>query len=841
MTNMNDFAAGLRGNAMEDINVIMKLEPLESSKFEGITKIQDGGRFTYWQPPDGPNSYQYYDGNVNTVISKRVDLTILGKLLPTTINTFNTYLYEIFDINDEKELNRTYTMNTYMNSHGYGDAATLVYVGGTDGTSCRVEPGTYTYVKIVFYNNAGFDWTMEPGAITLNDTAYKVYLNAMNIMKDKVTAVQYPLEYKFMTPEIPDDIKEYVTLTPSQHVMDVSPQFFDLTFNNILNIRDALEGDYYYCLNVSKNFPKELEGKFWEIKMTLNETWFKTLPSPNDPTGIHDYHLTIPSIRFGVPISEGENKGKIFYNLGQAKNMVFTFRLYNEFTIKGIKIVDEETVNKFGDAAGDKENKFSKLLSLWDEIPSTQDKVNVDKIKIKYVPDKDTFYNLFTVDLTEAFPLFPYEEAANKPFVSRLFIIMQSYSPYSPYGYKNLMTSTYLTYNDGRKNKNHTASPSYINVYSEGPHFSPSFEHQIAEMNETTLEFQISNNQEIYDGDELTIKITLTAANEGTATAYNAKFNLKIDKNAEYISTKQTTKALTVTKGNLVNNERIFNVYYQGQIEAGGEIKCDLYFKVKFGDKSNRTRRRLDDTTNGAVSVVKGIDMSLCLTAVECQEGDPEYGQQKSDVKHSISYKINTYRDVGKITLKTEKTGEETNPKYKLEATASDLQSGYSYDDITYVFYRKIEGVDTDYKVILRGKETTLTDEPFANMLEVKSYKVSYKVIGVFPNGRTIDSTTSANYYEDSYELSGDDKDSKGFPMYAIAIIVALGVALLAGAAFLTYKLLSKKSVEVATMVSENPEIVKHYGEKVPTSPRVKRKRRSIKNKPVINIMSPNN
>jgi len=77
--------------------------------------------------------------------------------------------------------------------------------------------------------------------------------------------------------------------------------------------------------------------------------------------------------------------------------------------------------------------------------------------------------------------------------------------------------------------------------------------------------------------------------------------------------------------------------------------------------------------------------------------------------------------------------------------------------------------------------------------------------------------------------------------MYAIAIIVALGVALLAGAAFLTYKLLSKKSVEVATMVSENPEIVKHYGEKVPTSPRVKRKRRSIKNKSVINIMSPNN
>ena len=140
------------------------------------------------------------------------------------------------------------------------------------------------------------------------------------------------------------------------------------------------------------------------------------------------------------------------------------------------------------------------------------------------------------------------------------------------------MTSTKLTFNDGRKNKKHNADPSYINVYSEGPHFNPTFEHKIAEMNETTLEFQVSDNQEIYKGDELTIKITLTAANEGTATAYNAKFNLKVDKNAEYIQTKQTTSALTVTKGNIVNDERLFNVYYQVKIEAGGSIKCELYF-----------------------------------------------------------------------------------------------------------------------------------------------------------------------------------------------------------------------------------------------------------------------
>ena len=741
------FAAGLRGNAMEDINVIMKLDPLETTKFEGITKIQDGGRFTYWQPPDGPNSYQYYDGNVNTVISKRVDITILGKLLPTPINTFNTYLYEIFDINDEKELNRTYTMTTYMNSHGYGDATTTIYVGGTDATSCRVEPGTFTYVKIVFYNNAGFDWTMKPGAIVLNDTAYKVYLNAMNIAKDEVTNVQYPSEYLFMTPKIPDDIKPYVTLTPSQHVMDVSPQFFDLTFNNILNIRDALEGDYYYCLNVSSDFPDELKGKLWEIKMTLHEEWFKTLPSLNDPTGVHDYHLTIPSIRFGVPISQGENKGKIFYNLGQAKNMVFTFRLYNEFEIRGIKIVDEGIVEQFGEAAGDKENRFTRLYDLWEDIPSDQD--IVDKIKITYVPDKDTFYNLYTINLTEAYPLFPYEDKPYLPFVSRLFIIMQSYSPHSPYGYKNLMTSTKLTFNDGRKDKKHYADPSYINIYSEGPHFNPTFEHAIAERNKTSLEFIVSDNQEIYNGDELTIKITLTATNEGTATAYNAHFNLKVDKNAQYIQTQQTTTALTVTKGNIVNNEQLFYVYYQGQIEAGGNIKCDLYFKIKF--PNNEGRRRLDGSNKGEISIIKELDMSLCLTGAECQEGDPNYGHQKSDVKHSISYKI------------------------------------------------KEENVEKQEE----------------------------------KNGGT-------NNNDDKKETN-----SKGFPMFAIIIIAVLGLALLIGAGFLAYKLLAKKGIEVAAMASENPQIIKPYDtkfEKVEaTSPRVKKRKRSIKNKSVITVGAQNN
>ena len=843
------FAAGLRSNAMEDINVILKLQPLESTKFEGITKVQDGGRFTYWVPPDGPNSYLYYDGNINTVISKRVDLTILGTAIPTTINTFNTYLYELFEIEDEKELNRAYTMSTYMNTHGYGDAATMVYVGGVDATTCRVEPGTYTFVKIVFYNNAGFDWKMKPGAIELNETAYKVFLNANSINTNEVTAVQYPSKYNFMKPEIPPEIRDYVTLTPSQHVMDVSPQFFDLTFNNILTIKDALEGDYFYCLNVSKNFPKELEGKFWEIKMTLDESYFETIPCPEDVTHIHDYHLTIPSIRFGVPISEGENKGKIFWNLGQGKNMVYTFRLYKEFEIKGIKIVNEDIINRIGEAAGDKIHKYDLLKKIWDEIPSNEDIIN--NIVNTTVPDKDTFYNLHTIDISKAFPLLPYEVAPNKPYENKISLLIQSYSPHSPYGYKNLMTSTKLKYNDGRKNKTSAASPSYLNIYSEGPHFSPSFSHKIAELNETSMEYEISENQEIYNGDNLIIKLTLTASNEGTANAYNPKFNLKVNKDAEYIELNQTTSALSIKEMGTTGDDKLINIFYQGQIEAGGKIKFDLYFKVQFGEikeeqeKVNIGRYLQESNSNDKVALVKEFDISLCLTSTLCQEGDPNYGKQITDLKHNLSYKKNIIREIGKISLDAKNIGTESYPQYNLTATVSDYDPNHNLNDVVYVFYRKIEGIDTDYKVIKRSSLPYYIDEPFADsdLKDIKKYKVTYKVIGQFPDGRTLDSSVdNANVFEDDYELVEKDKEKGGFPVYAIAIIVVLGLAAIVGSAFLAYKFLAKKSVveTVAVGVSENPKVVSYpaqdFQRVAPSSPRGRKRR--IQNKSVITVES---
>ena len=88
-------------------------------------------------------------------------------------------------------------------------------------------------------------------------------------------------------------------------------------------------------------------------------------------------------------------------------------------------------------------------------------------------------------------------------------------------------------------------------------------------------------------------------------------------------------------------------------------------------------------------------------------------------------------------------------------------------------------------------------------------------------------------------------KKNGGFPDYAIAIIVVLGVAAIAASGFLVYKLLTKKSIEtVAISASENPQIIKKFdaGNELQTiDPTSGRRKRKIQNKSVISVMNNNN
>ena len=792
------FGVALRSNAMENINVILKMDPIEGSKYEGITKIQDGGRFTYWQPPDGPNSYQYFDCNINTVISKRIDLSMTQKLFPLGLYTFNTYAYQLFSIADKREEKREYTLNTYMNSHGFGDATTTVYVGGTDNTKCKLNPGEYTYVKIVFYNNAGFNWKMKENAITMNPEGYSAALNAMSIMFGWVTAIQYPKEYNFMSYIIPDEIKDYVTLEPSQHLKDVSPQFFDLTFNNVIEIKDALEGDYYYVLTVKDNFPEEYKGKLWEIKMKLNEEYFETLPGVKDPTDVnkvHDYHITIPSIKFGVPLSTGEYKGKVFYNLGQAKDLYFTYKVHKHFEFQGIKIVTDDDINNLSEAIENEENKFANLLNVWNSIKDSEVSKRI-KVTNETIAN-DNFYQLVTVNLSEAFPLFPYEVKQN-PFVTNISLLVKTFADFVPYGYRNHLIEGRVYYNNGRRVKNtRTEEPRYINCLASGPSLAATFNNKVVELNETSSSFYETNIQTIFNGDTKFVKLTIKITNEGTSPAYSPKFSLGIDPKAVYIPNKDEGNSLSYSDEGVQGDTKRLIVNYDRQIGQGDNLKFDLYFEVEFGEKTevqlDNSLRNLQGNSNEKLTLVKNLNITLCLSEAECQEGDPTFGRERTDASHKITYK-NEQRAVGKIILKSENIGTDLMPKYKLTAEIQGVMPGYDKSNVMYSFRRKIKGVDERFIQIALTSDNSIIDIPFeeGEIKEKNQYNITYKVIGEFPDGRTLDSIND-NIVNYVYALDEEiEEEKKGFPSYAIAIIIIVGLGVILTGAFLVYKFFIK-------------------------------------------------
>ena len=122
-------------------------------------------------------------------------------------------------------------------------------------------------------------------------------------------------------------------------------------------------------------------------------------------------------------------------------------------------------------------------------------------------------------------------------------------------------------------------------------------------------------------------------------------------------------------------------------------------------------------------------------------------------------------------------------------------------------------------------------DPNFGRQKSDVKYNLSYKTASIIK-----DNSPENNSPTETKTESKTEKDDKGFPGYAIALIVILGSAAVAGSAFLVYKFLAKKAVEnIPIYPSENPETVKSFAveqsyKKVDTtSSRIKK--RSLGNK----------
>ena len=171
-------------------------------------------------------------------------------------------------------------------------------------------------------------------------------------------------------------------------------------------------------------------------------------------------------------------------------------------------------------------------------------------------------------------------------------------------------------------------------------------------------------------------------------------------------------------------------------------------------------------------------------------------GIQKTELTHKLKYK-NEPRSIGTISLKSENIGTDIMPKYVLTADIIDVDSSHNVSEVEFLFKRKIEGIDSRFIIINSTEENQIIDIPFeeGEIDEKKKYTVTYKVIGEFPDGRTLDSMTK-NEITFYYSMETEEIDKKkGVPLYLIVIIIAAAMAFIVFCGFLIYKIGCKKKV----------------------------------------------
>ena len=648
------FALNLRAEAKETLNIIQTLNPFSDTKYEGEAKVQDGGRFTYWNPALTRNGYIYIDNNVNIVQAYRVDLECDVVVYPSNLNTFNAVNYHLFSLEDKNEQLREYKLTIYSNSYGFGDSTVTVYVGGTQNSDCRIKPGETTFVKITIFNNAGFDWNMKGGAITAEER-YNINIAPDKLMKDKIHSVQVPKEYNFLELEIPEPIKDYVEIVPSDHNKDLLPQFFDFQCINVVTIRDGFKGEYYYKLTLKEGLDEKYFGRFWEIKVKINYDYFDVLPGlSNDPvtkvksgvTMIHDYTLKVPSIKFGIPYSSNhripEYRNKVFYTIGRSSNISISYNIYEEFSLDDIKIVSLEEVNKLMEATASESNANEKLLDIWNNGIANKSSYLTGEINAKVLDAVDGYKRIW-IYLNKSFPEFPYE-IYGEPDITKIYILAKISAPQVTYGSRLILKWGYGQYNDSKFiRKTNTGLSRNINAY--GPWITMNVEKILLDFNKENSNYTEKNDQSYY-GYRGYLKIKITALNSGSKDAYQTSFKYIFSKYVNIIDNYGDLldkKDIVNMIKNTSSKETIVSFNSNRQIPQNTKDTYNIYLKYDFGeeegDESLIMKRHLDDESKDKV-ILKSAQVTLCQN-VECNQ-DNSFVNQFID----INFKMNSPKKI---------------------------------------------------------------------------------------------------------------------------------------------------------------------------------------------------
>jgi len=668
------FGANLRGNALETINIALKLKPFANVKYEGLAKVQDGGTFVYWNPCCGPNLYLIVNDPVNVIEAKRNDLDIEVEILPQLTTTFNSEIYQVISIRDPLEILREWKLDAYTNNFGFGDSVVAVYVGGVEGSRATVWPGQKTYAKITFYNNAGFDWNLKFSGI---DFEYRgsAPINADDLMRGAKHSIQAPLKYNFMNLAVPSELSNYVQIIPSTHNIEVAPLFFDFQNINVATIRDGFKGDFFYEITLSKDVPPQLMGKVWEINITLNESYFDRLPGYNDPTktGYHDYKLLIPSIKFGIPYpSYHMYAGKVFYTLGYSKNLSMEMRIPNNFDLDQMKMIDFQTLTKFRQAAGNPDTSKTEMNKVWASQGSAP--------TFSFSSQKaDSTYNRILVNLTQKIDAFPIVNGTY-PDIAEIFLILKQSAKQLTYGttVTNYDPKIYFTDINNKTKMDQIPAPNYRSVSAKGAWIVVNYNGKVVIPNDQG-ELVVSPDQRIYPVDSGILQVYLRASNVGTGIAYGTNFSIYCQDNLKVLEKNfsETPIRYTISKNGTYT---VINLSTKRDIVPGDSIGLYIYLEYEPYTVTSQTRilQAKPKSRNFIDKVVARIDLTQSLGETQVE--------QTIDADLTFDF-VQTERDM--VNLAGSYDGSKTAPTIRLAAVATPENTSSNFS-VRYVFYRKL-------------------------------------------------------------------------------------------------------------------------------------------------------
>ena len=517
------FAANLRGQAKESLNVLMNLKNFNKVKYEGMVKINEGGRFVYWNPANGPNSFLVVDNPVSIINSKRNDIEIYNSFFPNPISTLNSIVYHRYTFKDQNKINKIWPFDGYYkNTYGYGDVSVSVHVGGIKKSRAVINKGNTTYARIIFYNNCGFDWKMKGYAIESEEIDKKA-IGANDLLEGKTHTIRKPLKYNFLEYVVEEKYKNFISIEPSDHNIEVAPELFDFQNINVVTIRDGFKGEYNLKIIVSKDFPDNLTGKPIEIKINLITSYFENFPGTKTDltSNYHNYEVKIPSLYIAIPYSNGPFKGKVLYTSAYATDLDFRIKLSSDWEILGAKYVDENTLNQMLNVKND---NITEINQYWDGIKS-------ENISFKEEISGLNKTIIFT-GINEYITKFPIPKEY-EPDVAEFSIVLKTKVRQIVKGISIPLKLNKLTY----KNWINITKYAYgveKTLHAIGPWVTLSYSKTLVERLPNGT-FIPSINQQLTHEDEGIMRIYFLLNNIGNGNAYNTTYSIRIHSNLKYL------------------------------------------------------------------------------------------------------------------------------------------------------------------------------------------------------------------------------------------------------------------------------------------------------------------